>query len=173
MSQMGNQLSQREKGTFPSQPVINLKDPRAAPSTSAQINAIHTLRSGKEVDNNIQMPQQSDSPPSSSTFVPSNPSSSPSSLDRSKGKESEPITIESTYEPRAPFPNRLKPKKKLAHVEKILEIFKQVKVNVPLLDAIEQVPNYAKVLKDLCTKKRAATPKKVFLAANISGILSN
>ena len=53
MSQMGNQLSQREKGTFPSQPVINPKDPRAAPSTSAQINAIHTLRSGNEVDNNV------------------------------------------------------------------------------------------------------------------------
>jgi len=59
-------------------------------------------------------------------------------------------------------------------MEKILEIFKQVKVNIPLLDAIAQVPSYAKFLKDLCIKKRAyQTPKKVFLAANISGIIWN
>ena len=38
-------------------------------------------------------------------------------------------------------------------MEKILEIFKQVKVNIPLLEAFEHVPSYAKFLKDLCTKK--------------------
>ena len=58
-------------------------------------------------------------------------------------------------------------------MEKILEIFKQVKLNVPLLDAIEQVPFYAKFLKDLCTKKRAHQTPKVFLAANIRGIIQN
>jgi len=60
------------------------------------------------------------------------------------------------------------------HMEKILEMFNQVKLNVPLLDAIQQVPAYAKLfLKDMCTKKRKMNvPKKVFLAANISEILS-
>ena len=59
-------------------------------------------------------------------------------------------------------------------MEKIPEIFKQVKVNVPLLDAIKHIPSYAKFLKDLCTMKRAhQAPKNVFLAANISGIIQN
>ncbi|XP_057483886.1 uncharacterized protein LOC130770422 [Actinidia eriantha] len=31
---------------------------------------------------------------------------------------------------------------------------KQVKINIPLLDAIKQIPAYAKFLKDLCTVKR-------------------
>ena len=58
------------------------------------------------------------------------------------------------------------------HMEKILEMFNQVKLNVPLLDAIQQVPAYAKFLKDMCTKKRKTNvPKKVFLATNISEIL--
>ena len=58
-------------------------------------------------------------------------------------------------------------------MEKILEMFNQVKFNVPLLDAIQQVPAYGKFLKDMCTKKRKANvPKKVFLATNISEILS-
>ena len=55
----------------------------------------------------------------------------------------------------------------------MLEMFNQVKLNVPLLDAIQQVSAYAKFLKDMCTKKRKTNvPKKVLLANNISEILS-
>ena len=58
-------------------------------------------------------------------------------------------------------------------MDKIIEIFNQVKINVPLLNAIQQVPSYAKFLKDMCTKKRKINvPKKVFLATNISELLS-
>ena len=35
------------------------------------------------------------------------------------------------------------------------EVFKKVELNIPLLDAIKQIPKYAKVLKELCTTKRA------------------
>ena len=52
-------------------------------------------------------------------------------------------------------------------------MFNQVQINVPLLDAIQQVPSYAKFLKDMCTKKEKTNiPKKVFLATNISKFLS-
>ena len=58
-------------------------------------------------------------------------------------------------------------------MEKILEIFNQVKLNVPLLDAIQQVSTYVKFLKDICTKKRKINVlKKVFLTTNISELLS-
>jgi len=47
-------------------------------------------------------------------------------------------------------------------------MFNQVKLNVPLLDAIQQVPAYTKFLKDMRTEKRKMNvPKKVFLATNI------
>jgi len=36
-----------------------------------------------------------------------------------------------------------------------LEVFKKVELNIPLLDAIKQIPKYAKFLKELCTTKRA------------------
>ena len=52
-------------------------------------------------------------------------------------------------------------------------MFNLVKLNVPLLDAIQQVSAYAKFLKDMCTKKRKTNvPKKMFLATNISKIMS-
>ena len=58
-------------------------------------------------------------------------------------------------------------------MKKILEIFNQVKLYVPLLDAIQQVPAHVKFLKDMCTKKRKTNVlKKGFLVTNINKLLS-
>ena len=58
-------------------------------------------------------------------------------------------------------------------MDKIIEIINQVKINVPLLNAIQQVPSYAKFLMDMCTKKRKTNvPKKLFIATNINELLS-
>jgi len=56
--------------------------------------------------------------------------------------------------PFPPFPHRLK-KKDQDHIEKMRETFSQVKINIPLLDAIQQMPPYARFLKDLRTTKKA------------------
>ncbi|KAL6313146.1 hypothetical protein AAG906_026131 [Vitis piasezkii] len=54
----------------------------------------------------------------------------------------------------------------------ILEVLRQVKVNIPLLDMIKQVPTYAKFLKDLCTIKRGLNVnKKAFLTEQVSAII--
>ena len=52
------------------------------------------------------------------------------------------------------FPQALKNKKKAINQAEILDVLRQVKVNIPLLDMIKQVPTYAKFLKDLCTVKK-------------------
>ena len=47
-----------------------------------------------------------------------------------------------------------------------------MKVNIPLLDMIKQVPTYAKFLKDLCTvKKGLGIEKKAFLTEQVSAII--
>ena len=53
-----------------------------------------------------------------------------------------------------PFPQALRSKKKTSQQAGILEVLRQVKVNIPLLDIIKQVPAYAKIFKDLCTIKK-------------------
>jgi len=64
--------------------------------------------------------------------------------------------------------------RKVNHNSEIFETFKQVRINIPLLDAIKQVPSYAKFLKDLCTVKRKLNvKKKAFLAEQVSTILQN
>ena len=71
-----------------------------------------------------------------------------------------------------PFPQALKSKKKAINQAEILEVLRKVKVNIPLLDMIKQVPTYAKFLKDLCTVKRGLNvDKKAFLTEQVNTII--
>jgi hypothetical protein len=66
----------------------------------------------------------------------------------------------------------LKAPKKNAQFADILEVFKQVQINIPFFDAIQQVPSYAKFLKDLVTiKRKTNVPKKAYLTKQVSSIL--
>ncbi|RVW34977.1 hypothetical protein CK203_092515 [Vitis vinifera] len=71
-----------------------------------------------------------------------------------------------------PFPQALRGKKPIKNASEILDVLRQVKVNIPLLDMIKQVPTYAKFLKDLCTVKRGLNvTKQAFLTEQVSAII--
>ncbi|XP_052295383.1 uncharacterized protein LOC127901771, partial [Citrus sinensis] len=71
-----------------------------------------------------------------------------------------------------PFPSRFTKSKKEEQEKDILETFRKVEVNIPLLDAIKQIPRYAKVLKELCTSKRKLRgDEKVHMGENVSAVL--
>ncbi|CAN6458598.1 unnamed protein product [Victoria cruziana] len=55
----------------------------------------------------------------------------------------------------------------------MLEIFRAVRINLPLLDAIQQVPAYARFLKELCTRKRKSrrVPECVMLSEGTNSLL--
>ena len=65
-----------------------------------------------------------------------------------------------SHVPPASYPHRLRAPKKVNNHSEIYGLFKQVKLNIPLLDAIKQIPSYAKFLKDLCVVKRKLGVKK-------------
>jgi hypothetical protein len=76
------------------------------------------------------------------------------------------------YVPKAPYPERQIAPKKSSKYDDILEVFKHVQINISFLDGIQQVPSYAKFLKDLVTVKRKTNvPKKAFLTEQVSSIL--
>ena len=71
-----------------------------------------------------------------------------------------------------PFPQELRGKKELNNPTRIFEVLRQVKVNIPLLDMIKQVPAYAKFIKDLCTVKRGLIVNKTtFLTEQVSSTI--
>ena len=169
ISGLNNQPQVLEKGRFPSQ---TLPNPRGVhelsfPSEPAQkmdeVQAIITLRSGKEIEQPMSKPV--------------------GKIRENEEEESEHIIINEDLTkksmpppppppPTSSFPQALRGKKKASKQEGILEVLRQVKVNIPLLDMIKQVPTYAKFLKDLCiVKKGLGINKKAFLTEQVSSII--
>ncbi|XP_022880965.1 uncharacterized protein LOC111398273 [Olea europaea var. sylvestris] len=117
-----------------------------------EINAI-TTRSGKVIEPTSKLRESE---------------KDPSSIEESTPSE-EAVKNSSTV----PFSQALKSTSKSAsqHNE-ILEHLRQVKINLPLLHVISQVPTYAKVLKDLCTIRRKYHVKKTsFLTERVSAVI--
>ncbi|XP_027157077.1 uncharacterized protein LOC113758414, partial [Coffea eugenioides] len=124
-----------------------------------------TLRSGKEVqgpepvipkdkdEERIEKELEEEGTDNKNAKVPSNP-----------------IPTTKTNPP--PFPSRLEKPKKQDKEKEVLEIFRKVEINIPLLDAIKQVPRYAKFLRDLCAnRKRLKGDERVIVGENVSAIL--
>nr|XP_027102989.1 uncharacterized protein LOC113724266 [Coffea arabica] len=67
---------------------------------------------------------------------------------------------------------RLAKTRKVEKEKELLDVFRKVEINIPLLDAIKQIPKYAKFLKDLCTHKRKLRgDERVAVGENVSAML--
>nr|XP_027097521.1 uncharacterized protein LOC113717071 [Coffea arabica] len=149
-----NRLESQNQGKLPSQPELNPKNVSAM-----------TLRSGKE----IQRPEP---------VIPKDNDEKKieNELERedSNGADQkvlpDPIITVKTNPP--PFPNRLEKSKKQDKEKEILEVFRKVEINIPLLDAIKQVPKYAKFLRDLCVNRRRLRGDEwIIVGENVSAVL--
>jgi len=66
-----------------------------------------------------------------------------------------PNSMNSSFKKIPPFPMSSFRSKKEDKEKEILEVFMKVELNITLIEAIKQIPKYAKFLKELCTMKRA------------------
>nr|XP_027090190.1 uncharacterized protein LOC113711211 [Coffea arabica] len=149
-----NHLDSQNQGKLPSQPELNPKNVSAM-----------TLRSGKE----IQGPEP---------VIPKDKDEEKIENELERGDSNgadpkvlpDPVITAKTNLP--PFPSRLKKSKKQDKEKAILEVFRKVEINIPLLDAIKQVPKYAKFLRDLCVnRRRLRGDERVIVGENVSAVL--
>ncbi|KAJ9561139.1 hypothetical protein OSB04_006299 [Centaurea solstitialis] len=158
IAQLAQQIanSVRPQGQLPGQP---------KPNPRAQMNAI-TLRDGKilkEVEKKTR-----------------NVVSHGGNEGVSKANEGENVVqagdppVESsvkkpTHVPNVPFPARLAKAKLEAKLGKFLEMMKQLHINIPFMDAITEIPTYAKFLKDLISTKRRS---RILLSEECSALIT-
>ncbi|XP_071918967.1 uncharacterized protein [Coffea arabica] len=149
-----NRLETQVYGKLPSQPELNPK------SVSAM-----TLRSEKKIQGlELVIPKDKDKERIEKELE-----------DEGRGNKdpkvlSDPIITIKTNPP--PFLSRLEKAKKPDKEKKILEVFRKVTINIPLLDAIKQVPRYTKFLKNLCVnKKKLRGDEHIVVDENVSAIL--
>ncbi|CAM8926438.1 unnamed protein product [Rhodiola kirilowii] len=56
--------------------------------------------------------------------------------------------------------------------EDVFELFSKVEINIPLLEAIKQIPRYAKFLKELCTnRRRSIRYDQELMSRNVSAVI--
>ncbi|XP_076928730.1 uncharacterized protein LOC143592785 [Bidens hawaiensis] len=86
----------------------------------------------------------------------------------------QPKELVRTYIPPIPYPARLKKERLEAQYGKFLELFKQLHINIPFVEALSQMPKYTKFLKDVLTNKRKLEElSHVTLNEECSAILQN
>ena len=152
-----------EEGKFPSQTQPNPRGMHELSSSSDpkpridEVKAVVTLRSSRVVKPSAPKPAVED----------------PKVVEPElEDEEQNGDTVNKSTPP--PFSQALRNNKKAINQTEILEVLRQVKVNIPLLDMIKQVPTYAKFLKDLCTVKRSLNVnKKAFLTEQVSVIIKS
>ena len=150
ISRLSNQqLQGSEKGKFPSQTQQHQKGVHEIGSTNDpnvridEVKAVVTLRNGKELR------------PVVPALTKTTPTVAEPLEEEQLAKREE---VKTSVPP--PFPQALRKKKNSVNQTEMLEVLRKVKVNIPLLDMIKQVPTYAKFLKDLRTVKRGLNVNK-------------
>nr|XP_023912567.1 uncharacterized protein LOC112024125 [Quercus suber] len=143
-----------------------------SPTNIGGQQSITTLRFDKQVDNQVKMPEVEDN--ENTVLWEKGVHNSQDNLKEKKGNLTSILIqdlsspLDKRFVPKTLFPQSLINPQKSAQFGDILEDFKQVQINIPFLDAIQQVPAYAKFLKDLVTMKRKTNvPKKAFLTEQL------
>jgi hypothetical protein len=91
-------------------------------------------------------------------------------VDNEKGKKKEvgkKIPAHNLPSPKAPSKKDLE-----KHFKRFLDIFKRLEINIPFAEALEQMPTYAKFMKEILSKKRRYNDDETIqLDANCSAII--
>ncbi|KAK4737558.1 hypothetical protein R3W88_001255 [Solanum pinnatisectum] len=73
---------------------------------------------------------------------------------------------------RPPFPQQLEKKNKDEKFKKFLSVFKTLSINLPLVEALLEMPGYTKFMKELVTKKRSLNFETIEVSHSCSAIMT-
>ncbi|XP_070669027.1 uncharacterized protein [Malus domestica] len=174
MGQLSLQFSGREPKNFHNQTIPN-------PRGNANCNAVIILRCGKSYDNrDAENTKNSARTTRAAPVQPQTGSEifaeSAQPLDRSENTAVPAAETteksEQVYVPPMPYPERLKPHAKDQQLTDFMKTLAKVQINLPLIEAIKNIPSYAKFFKDVCTmKKKLVDFEKVILTEQWSAVL--
>ena len=136
LGQLANAVAQRHQGNFPSNTETNPKE---------QLKAI-TFRSGKEIRSEEESKKEVvNTQGRESQNDDNNPNKGKEHQTKDNDGKDQPYEPNSQkYETRIPFPQRLKKLDDQKRFVKFLNTFKKLELNIPFVDALAEMPTYAK-----------------------------
>lgn len=123
-----SKLEAHNSGKLLSKTVVNSKE-----NASAMI-----LRSGKEIENKLTSPTKNTEEKNRNKEIEGESEMQP----QVKSKHISPIIANAVV---LPFPSRLEKSKKTDYEKEVLDTFRKVEISISLIDAIKQIPRYAKI----------------------------
>ncbi|XP_070011065.1 uncharacterized protein [Nicotiana sylvestris] len=172
LGQLSMALNNSPQGTFPADTNINPKD-----QNPNQLMAV-SLRNGRDLDREQEIAQASnDTTPATLVQLEVEEPTYLTEVvveqsQEEKGKEKmneqvaehvAPLVPENSNREKptsnaqrvipAPFPQRLVKQKKANQYKKFMEMLRQIQLNIPLMDALREMPGYAKMMKDIMLQK--------------------
>ena len=124
-----------------------------------------TLRSGRELDER-RVERKNTEEEIQAKIGEKHEQNSSEAIEKEKSAELHPKQQErkegvKTYNHPVPFPQRLQKAKLEEQFSKFLNILMKIEINIPFLEALTQMPHYAKFMKDLLSKKRKFTEEGI------------
>ncbi|XP_057811341.1 uncharacterized protein LOC131025561 [Salvia miltiorrhiza] len=132
-----------------------------------QAQAVTVLRSGKKVDNKVEIP--TDELPKETREEEMVKELPPPREEEQQGEPS--VTLHKAtkpYRPPIPYPGRLRNEKQDQQFTDFYNMLAKVNVNLPLLDVIRNVPAYVKFFKELASKKRKFVDNEKILVSEVA-----
>ncbi|KAK8698039.1 hypothetical protein V6N13_114171 [Hibiscus sabdariffa] len=175
VGQIAQALQVRPQGNLPSNTEVTKINGKE------QCSAL-TLRSGKEINKDDKFGGKPMEDPTPSDEQKESEDVIDSPIEEDNGEELDNEKIEEQHinatssavpklardevRPPPPFPQRLKKHKEDLQFQKFVSMLDQFHINIQFLEAIQQVPSYAKFLKDIVTKKRRAKSYETVVVAS-------
>ncbi|GJQ89757.1 DNA-directed DNA polymerase [Tanacetum coccineum] len=136
-----------------------------------------TIRGGKTTTQDVHYNDTNVLPKEPAAVEPEKPVGSNEVLTNDQPQTtSEPVVQPSNkvQTPPVPFSRRVRKEKEEAQQKKFLENLKQIHINLPLIEALAQMPKYAKILKGFLTNKaRLEEVCKIIMNERCSAVLLN
>ncbi|KAK8713279.1 hypothetical protein V6N13_148500 [Hibiscus sabdariffa] len=155
VGQIAQALQVRPQGSLPSETEVTKRNGKE------QCSAL-ILRSGTTINKNVEpspvirqeeseVQEEAKEDEGREEVLTTNPTRGQTAYTAAK-----PVPTQETEEvrPPPPFPQRLKKHKEDNQFKRFVDMLDQLHIDVPFLEAIDQMPTYAKFLKEIITKKR-------------------
>ncbi|XP_070002859.1 uncharacterized protein [Nicotiana sylvestris] len=180
MRDLSREQNSKQKGTLPSDTIANPKGSGSGPTS--HVMEI-TTRSGKvlqggseqlvkvkEYEHEVEVEKPS---VVEVEKVPKELRVQQENWEEVKEKVKEtPKTLRPIPRPPPPFPQRLSRKVDDCKLKNFYDILKQLSVNIPFVEAFQEILGFAKYLKDLITKKRTTKNEVVNVTHRVSSIIA-
>ncbi|XP_061366676.1 uncharacterized protein LOC133309846, partial [Gastrolobium bilobum] len=141
IGQLSKQFTERVQGTFPGNTIPNPSREHCNAITTMSEKAIEHVEKEKEVAKEFAAEK---TVPEKKEFK----------WEKKKAQERQEKPLELSPYAKIPYPQRFREEIKKQQYSKFLDIFKKLQINILFTEALEIMPNYAKFMKDLLSRKR-------------------